>query len=71
MNETQRQKEIEMLFVGTYTERDSKGIYVFGFDRAKGKLTLAQTISDRASPTCLDILPEGGYYMFHIGRDQL
>uniref|UniRef100_UPI0035935AA1 lactonase family protein n=1 Tax=Aquiflexum sp. TaxID=1872584 RepID=UPI0035935AA1 len=51
----------EMLYVGTYTERDSQGIYVFEFDRAEGRLTQVQTISDRDSPTYLDIHPNGGY----------
>ncbi|WP_373492771.1 lactonase family protein, partial [Aquiflexum sp.] len=51
----------EILYVGTYTERDSEGIYVFEFDKAEGKLTIVQTISDRDSPTYLDIHPNGGY----------
>jgi hypothetical protein len=36
----------EYLYVGTYAERDSKGIYVLEFDRSKGKLDLVQMILD-------------------------
>lgn len=55
------QEAKEIIYVGTYSERDSKGIYVFEFDRSEELLTLVQTISDRDGPTYLGIHPNGGY----------
>jgi 6-phosphogluconolactonase len=50
----------EILYVGTYFERGSQGIYVFEFDRNTRELKLIQTIQDRESPTYLALHPEGG-----------
>jgi 6-phosphogluconolactonase len=61
------QSHKEILYVGTYAERDSKGIYVFEFDRKEGKLTQVQTIYDRESPTYLDIHPKGGF-LYAVNR---
>ena len=57
----------EYLFVGTYAKRDSKGIYVFEFDRSKGKLDLVQTILDKESPSYLDIHPKGEF-LYAVNR---
>lgn len=51
----------EIIYVGTYSERGSKGIYVFDFDREEGKLTEIQTLTDREHPTYLDIHPNGRF----------
>jgi 6-phosphogluconolactonase len=51
------QHEKEILYVGTYSVRDSKGIYVYELNRAKGSLKLIQTINDASSPTWLEIHP--------------
>ncbi len=37
----------EIIYVGTYSERGSKGIYVFEFDREAVKLTEIQALTDR------------------------
>lgn len=54
-------QEKEIIYVGTHSVRDSKGIYVFELNRAKGTLKLIQTIVDRNSPGFLDIHPKGGF----------
>ncbi len=55
------QAQPETVYVGTYTIRGSKGIYVYDFDRKTGSLTLKQTISDAQSPSFLAIHPSGKY----------
>lgn len=47
----------ERLYVGTYSDRGSKGIYVMEFDRASGKLSELQTLEDKQSPSFLTIHP--------------
>ena len=54
-------QEKEIIYVGTHSVRDSKGIYVFELNRAKGTLKLIQTIVDRNSPGFLDIHPNGKF----------
>lgn len=51
----------EILYVGTYSVRDSKGIYVFEFNRAKGTLKQIQTVEDAESPNYMEIHPNGKY----------
>ncbi len=55
------QQAKEILYVGTYSVRDSKGIYVFEFSRAKGTLKLIQTIEDAESPNYMEIHPNGKF----------
>ncbi|HYF67754.1 MAG TPA: lactonase family protein [Ohtaekwangia sp.] len=57
----------EILYVGTYSIRESKGIYVFEVNRAKGTLKLIQTIHDLASPTYLEVHPSGKY-LYAVNR---
>src|SRR5690606_8064442 len=57
----------EILYVGTYSVRESKGIYVFEVNRAKGTLKLIQTIQDLASPTFLEVHPTGKY-LYTVNR---
>jgi 6-phosphogluconolactonase len=61
------QKKKEILYAGTFSVRDSKGIYVYQFDAAKGKLTPIQTITDRESPTFLAVHPSGKY-LYAVNR---
>ena len=49
------------LYVGTYSVRDSKGIYVFAFDPEKGTVELQQTVDNVKSPSFLAIHPSGQY----------
>jgi 6-phosphogluconolactonase len=67
LNPSFAQSNKEMLYVGTFAERESKGIYVFEFDRTESKLTLVQTISDRESPNYLDLHPNGRY-LYAVNR---
>src|SRR5688572_5366442 len=61
------QKKKEILYVGTMSVRDSKGIYVYQFDPVKGKLTPIQTITDRDSPSFLTVHPSGKY-LYAVNR---
>ncbi len=47
--------------------RESKGVYVYQFDPAKGKVTPIQSITDRESPTFLAIHPSGKY-LYTVNR---
>jgi 6-phosphogluconolactonase len=51
----------DLLYVGTYSDRGSQGIYVLEFDRATGKLSERQTLEDKDSPSFLTIHPNGKY----------
>lgn len=55
------QPKKEIIYVGTYSVRDSKGIYVFELNRAKATLKLIQTIVDRNSPSFLAVHPSGKF----------
>jgi 6-phosphogluconolactonase len=57
---TQQTKK-EIIYAGTFSERGSKGIYVFQFDRESLRLTELQTIADRESPTFIELHPSGKY----------
>lgn len=46
-----------LLYVGTYTEKDSKGIYAFRFDAASGDLTSAGLAAETANPSFLAVDP--------------
>ncbi len=61
------QQEKEIVYVGTYSVRESKGIYVFEFNRAKGSMKLIQTINDLESPTYLEIHPTKKY-LYAVNR---
>ena len=51
----------DILYVGTYTDRGSQGIYVLEFDRATGTLSERQTVEDKESPSFLAVHPNGKY----------
>jgi 6-phosphogluconolactonase len=55
----QKSKAKEIMYVGTYSTRDSKGIYVFEFDRAAGMLKALQTVTEGKSPNFLALHPNG------------
>ena len=61
------QQAHEIMYVGTYAERGSEGIYVYGFERDKGILHPLQTVNTLASPTFLAIHPSGNY-MYSVNR---
>ena len=63
----------EIIYVGTYSERGSQGIYVLEFDRSSGDLNIIQTISNKRSPNFLSVHPQGKY-LFSVnsqGLDQM
>ncbi|MFW6100347.1 MAG: lactonase family protein, partial [Bacteroidota bacterium] len=49
----------DILYVGTYSQRGSEGIYVFEFERDDVELELIQTVSGKESPSFLAIHPNG------------
>ena len=51
----------ELIYVGTYSQRGSEGIYVFEFDRKSGKLTKIQAVPNDKSPSFLAIHPSGKF----------
>jgi 6-phosphogluconolactonase len=63
--EAQPKKEI--IYVGTYSVRDSKGVYVYELNRGTGALKLIQSIGSLESPTYLEIHPSGKY-LYTVNR---
>src|SRR5688572_10119723 len=51
----------EIIYVGTYSVRESKGIYVFELNRVKGSLKLIQTVRDLDHPSFIAVHPTGQY----------
>jgi len=58
----------ELIYVGTFSERESEGIYVFELHRETRQLNLIQTIESKKSPTFLAIHPNGKY-LFSVNRE--
>lgn len=61
------QQNKEILYAGTFFGTGSEGIYVFEFDRAKGKLTWIQTMPTLESPTFLEVHPSGKF-LYAVNR---
>lgn len=59
----------DIVYAGTFSERDSKGIYVFEFDRIAQTLTEVQTVSGRESPTYLEVHPSGKF-LYAVYREK-
>jgi len=53
----ERAVETLLVFVGTYTSGEGKGIYAYGMDLASGKLTAAGVASGIANPSFLAVHP--------------
>lgn len=51
----------EIIYVGTFAERGSQGIYVLEFDRKTGDTKIIQTISSKKSPNFLALDPTGKF----------
>ncbi|MDN3686380.1 lactonase family protein [Cyclobacterium jeungdonense] len=58
---TMAQSAKEILYIGTYSQNDSKGIYVLDFDRTNLSATILQTVHDKQNPTFLALHPSGRY----------
>src|SRR3954463_15868695 len=48
-----------LMYVGTYTAKDSKGIYVYRFDSGKGKLTPVGLAVEAENPSFVLVHPNG------------
>ena len=57
----QPRAEGTLVYVGTYTEGTSKGIYAFRFDQARGALTPVGLVAETRSPSWLALHPSGQY----------
>src|SRR5260370_5499495 len=51
------QKDKYLLFVGTYTQKESKGIYAYRFDAASAELTPLGVAAETVNPSFLAIDP--------------
>jgi 6-phosphogluconolactonase len=50
-----------LVFVGTYTDKGSKGIYAFDFDAASNQFTALGVAAETKNPSFLDIDPSGRF----------
>ncbi len=50
-----------MIYVGTYTDHGSKGVYVYRFDSSTGKLTSLGLAAETAEPSFLAVDPNGRF----------
>jgi 6-phosphogluconolactonase len=64
---TYAQQRKEIIYVGTYSIRESKGIYVFELNRSNGGLKLIQTVEGLESPTYLEIHPSRKF-LYSVNR---
>jgi 6-phosphogluconolactonase len=55
------------VYVGTYTGKDSKGIYRCEFDSATGKLSEPTLVAETVNPTFLNIHPSGKF-LYAVGE---
>ena len=67
---TAQQVSKEILYIGTSSERGSKGIYVFEFDREKQDFREIQTLTHKQSPTFLELHPNGKF-LYAVYREGL
>lgn len=58
----------EFIYVGTFDERGSQGIYVFRFDRNASKFELIQTVQGKRGPSFLSIHPNKRY-LYSVNRE--
>ncbi len=56
-NATDAPKSNYLVFVGTYTEKESKGIYVYRLDAASGQLTALGLAAETTNPSFLAVDP--------------
>ncbi len=51
----------EIIYVGTYSGEESRGLYTFAFDRSSGSMTQLQAIDEWESPNFQTLHPNGEY----------
>jgi 6-phosphogluconolactonase len=56
-----------LVYVGTFSQRGSQGIYIFQFDRAKATLKLQQTVPGLESPSFITI-DKNGKFLYSVNR---
>ncbi len=56
-----------LIYVGTFSQRGSQGIYVFQFDRGKAALKLLQTVPGLESPSFIT-LDKTGRFLYSVNR---
>ncbi|HGF1448774.1 TPA: lactonase family protein [Streptococcus suis] len=56
------------VYFGTYTKRDSKGIYAADFDEASGQLSNPRLVANEPNPTYLAFAKDGSLYS--VGAEQ-
>lgn len=64
------QPKKEIVYVGTYSIRDSKGIYVFELNRANGQLKQIQAISGLESPSYVEVHPSSKF-LYSVNRGSI
>jgi 6-phosphogluconolactonase len=57
----------EIMYAGTFSERGSKGIYVYQIDRDHMRFDLLQTVVSKGSPSFVEVSP-GGKFLFSANR---
>jgi 6-phosphogluconolactonase len=58
-----------LLYVGTYTDHGSKGIYAYQFDSSSGKLTSTGLVAESPAPSFLAIA-RGGKFLYAVNELQ-
>jgi 6-phosphogluconolactonase len=58
----------EMIYVGTFSEHGSLGIYVYSLDRKATRYDLLQTILSKGSPSFIEVSPNGKF-LFSVNRE--
>src|ERR1043165_3364952 len=56
-----------LVYIGTFSQRGSQGIYVFQFDRARATLKLLQTVPGLESPSFITI-DKSGKFLYSVNR---
>ena len=56
-----------LVYVGTYTEKQSKGIYAFRFDPASGEASAVELVAETANPSFL-ALDQSGSYLYAVNE---
>ena len=56
-----------MIYVGTYTNHGSKGIYAYQFDASTGKLTSPGLAAETSQPSFLAVDP-GGHFLYAVNE---
>ncbi|HZD30331.1 MAG TPA: lactonase family protein [Candidatus Angelobacter sp.] len=57
----------QTVFVGTYTDKESKGIYAFRFDSTSGETAPVELAAEAANPSFLAIGP-GAHYLYAVNE---